>query len=71
MNLLIDKIDEYLLMQEKKDAIDLSLNDNRDLKDVIEIIRKSSDKDKIISIFTNDIREQIKKLIDGGIIKES
>jgi hypothetical protein len=71
MNLLIDKIDEYLLMQEKKDAIDLSLNDNKDLKDVIEIIRKSSDKDKIISIFTNDIREQIKKLIDGGIIKES
>ena len=66
--IIIDKIDKYLLIQEKSDAIAMSQNDNRDIKDIIEIVRKSSDKDKTISMFNDDAQEQIRKLIDGGIL---
>jgi len=68
MKLLLEKIDGYLSIQEKKDAISLSLNMGRDLEDIIEIIKKSNDKDKILSILDKDIREQVMKLIDGGIM---
>lgn len=65
---LLEKIDKYLLVQEKKDAISLSFDSNSDLKDIIEIVRKSDNKDSIISMFSTEIQEEIKKLIDGGIL---
>jgi hypothetical protein len=65
---LLEKIDKYLVVQEKKDAISLSLDSNSDLKDVIEMVRKSDDKEKTISIFSVEIQEEIKKLVDGGIL---
>jgi len=68
MELILDKIDEYLLTQEKCDAITLSLNEGKELKDIIEIIWKSEDKEKIISMFNDEAKEQIQKLIDGGIL---
>ena len=68
MKQLLIKIDKYLLIQEKNDAISLSLNPNKDIKDIIEIVRKSTDRDKTLSMFTEEIREQIQKLIDGGIL---
>jgi DNA-directed RNA polymerase subunit H (RpoH/RPB5) len=68
MEQLLEKIDKYLVIQEKNDAIALSLKSNGDLKDIIEIVRKSNDKDKTLSMFNQEVREQIQKLIDGGIL---
>jgi hypothetical protein len=68
MELLLEKIDKYLLIQEKNDAISLSLKSSPDLKDIIEMVRKSKDRDKTLSMFNDEVREQIEKLIDGGIL---
>lgn len=68
MEILLEKIDRYLTVQEKKDAISLSLDSSKDIKDIIEIVRKSDDRDKTLSLFNEDVREQIQKLIDGGIL---
>ena len=68
MENLTDKIDKYIMIQEKKEAISMSLDSKSDIKDIIDIVRKSEDKDKILSIFNEEVRKQIKKLIDGGII---
>ena len=65
---LLEKIDKYLLIQEKNDAISLSLNESGDIKDIIEMVRDSNDRDKTISMFNDEIQDQIKKLIDGGIL---
>jgi len=66
--LLLEKIEGYLNIQERKEAISLSLNINNDLRDIIEMVKNSQDRDKTLSMFSDEIREQIKKLIDGGII---
>jgi len=65
---LLENIDRYLNVQEKKDAIDLSLDSNSDLKDIIEVVRNSSDKEKIITMFDEKVRVELQILIDGGII---
>jgi hypothetical protein len=69
MEQLLEKIDKYITIQEKKDAIDMSFNSNSDLKDIIEIVKNSKDREKTLSIFNEEIKEQIQKLIDGGILK--
>lgn len=66
--LLIEKIDEYLEIQERKEIISLSMDSSRDLKDVINTVKNSENKEKILSLFNDKIREDIQKLIDGGII---
>jgi len=68
MKQLIEQIDEYLSIQEKCDAIELSLNSDSDIEDIIEIVRKSKDKNKTLSIFNDNTKEKIKKLSDGGIL---
>jgi len=68
MRQLINRIDKYLSVQEKNEAISMSLKSNSDLKDIIEIVRNSDDKDKTLSIFNEEVKEQIHKLIDGGIL---
>lgn len=68
MEQLLGKIDNYLKVQEKKDVISVSLDSNKELTDVIELVRKSDDIEKTLSFFTPEIREQIEKLIEGGII---
>lgn len=68
MEQLLGKIDNYLEVQEKKDIISISLDSNRELTEVIELVRKSNDIEKTLSLFTPEIREQIEKLIEGGII---
>ncbi len=68
MEQLLRKIDKYLLIQEKNETISLSLNPSDDLKDIIEIVRNSDDRDKTLSMFNTEVREQIQKLIDGGIL---
>lgn len=64
----MNKIDKYLTIKDRHDAISLSLKEDSDLKDIIEIIKKSSDREKIIYIFNDGIQEQIRKLIEGGIL---
>ena len=68
MKQLLEKIDKYLLIQEKKERISLSLDMSSDIKDIIEIVRKSDDRDKTLSMFSKEVQEQIQKLIDGGIL---
>lgn len=68
MKEILNKIDGYLEVKEKSDAISLSLKEDSDMKDIIEIVKKSSEREKIISIFDNDVQEQIRKLIEGGIL---
>ena len=69
MKQLLEKIDKYITIQEKKDAIAMSLNPNSDLKDIIEIVKNSKDREKTLSMFNEQVRDQIQKLLDGGIIK--
>jgi len=66
MKQLLNKIDQYLLIQEKKENISLSLSN--DINDIIEMVKKSDNKDDIISMLNKDVKEQIKKLIEGGIL---
>lgn len=66
--LLLEKIEGYLNIQERKEAISLSLNINNDLRDIIEMVKNFQDRDEALSMFSDEIREQIQKLIDGGII---
>jgi len=68
MEQLLGKIDNYLEVQEKKDVISASLDTNKELTEVIELVRKSNDIEKTLSFFTPEIREQIQILIEGGII---
>lgn len=68
MEQLLRKIDNYLEVQEKKDVISVSLDSNKELTEVIELVRKSDDIEKTLSFFTPEIQEQIRKLIEGGII---
>ena len=68
MKQLLDKIDNYLQVQEKKDAISVSSDSNRELTDIIELVQNSDDIEKTLSLFNSETREQIQKLIEGGII---
>lgn len=68
MNRLIEQIDKYLTVQEKKERISLSLNISNDLKDIIDLVRKSEDREKTISMFNEEIQKEIQKFIEGGIL---
>jgi hypothetical protein len=68
MNRLIEQIDKYLTVQEKKERISLSINISNDLKDIIELVRKSEDREKTISMFSEEIQKEIQKFIEGGIL---
>jgi hypothetical protein len=68
MEQLLEKIDKYITIQEKKEAISLSLEMTTDLKNIIEMVKKSDDKEKTISMFNEEIQKQIHDLMDGGIL---
>lgn len=70
MELLIEKIDRYVKAQEKKEEISQSLDmiKKTDLKEIIEVVKKSEDREGTISMFKKEIQEQIRALIDGGIL---
>ena len=68
MKQLLEKIDKYIRIQEKKEAISLSLEMTTDLKKVIEMVKNSDDKERTISMFSEDVRQQIQELVDGGIL---
>jgi hypothetical protein len=63
---VLSKIDKYLTVQEKSDAISVSQSNN--LEDAIEMIKESENIEETLKLFNDDIRERIQKLIDGGII---
>lgn len=68
MKKLINRIDDYLDVQEKKDIISVSFNDKKDINKIINIINKSNNSKKILELFDEEVIEQIKILIEGGII---
>ena len=68
MELLLEKIDKYIEIQEKKEAIALSTDVSAYLVDIIDMIKKSSDREKAISMFSEEVQKQIQDLIDGGIL---
>jgi hypothetical protein len=68
MELLLEKIDKYIEIQEKKEAIALSTDVSAYLEDIIDMIKKSSDREKAISMFSEEVQKQIQDLIDGGIL---
>lgn len=68
MEELLFKIDNYLDIQDKKERIEDSLNISSDIKEVIELIKKSSNKEGILRLLNPDIREEVEKLIDGGLL---
>ena len=39
-----------------------------DIKEVIELIKKTDNKDGVLRLLDEDIRQEIEKLIDGGLI---
>lgn len=68
MKRLLNKIDGYLNIKEKYDVISLSSKNDDNLNEIIEIIKKSSDKEKSISMFSDDIKQKIRKLMEGGLL---
>jgi len=68
MEELISRIDNYLDIQTKKERIEQSLHMSSDIKEVIELIKKTNNKDGILRLLDEDIRQEIEKLIDGGLI---
>ena len=68
MEELLGKIDNYLDMQDKKERIDESLHMSTDIKEVIELIKKSDNREGILRLLDKDVREEIQKLIDGGLL---
>ena len=65
---LINRIDSYLDIQGKKERIEKSQHISSDLKEVIELIKKSDNKEGILSLLDKNIREEIEKLIEGGLL---
>jgi len=68
MEELISRIDNYLDIQFKKERIEQSLYMSSDIKEVIELIKKTDNKEGILNLLDKNIREEIEKLIDGGLI---
>lgn len=68
MEELLFKINNYLDIQDKKERIEESLNISSDIKEVIELIKKSSNKEGVLRLLNRDVREEIEKLIDGGLL---
>lgn len=66
MELLLEKMDNYIKLQEKKEEISLSLSG--DIFDIIEMVKKSKDRDSFISTLNDEVKQQIQELIAGGIL---
>jgi hypothetical protein len=65
---LIGRIDSYLDIQDKKDRISESIYMSSDIKEIIEVIKKSDDRDRVMSLLDKDVRNEIEKLIEGGLL---
>jgi hypothetical protein len=68
MEELLNKIDGYLSIQEEKERIDESLQVPSDLKEVIEFVKNSPDMNKALNLLEPNVKKEIEKLIDGGLI---
>lgn len=68
MEELLGRIDNYLDIQNKKERINESLYISSDIKEVIELVKKSEDRDKVLSLLDEDVRNKIEKLIEGGLL---
>jgi len=65
---LLNKIDNYLDIQGKKERIEDSLMISSDIKEVIELVKKSDNKEGILKLLDKNVREEIEKLMDGGLL---
>ncbi len=68
MERLLETIDKYIELQERKELISLSLDISADLKQIVEMVKNSKDREKTISMFNKEVQERIQELIDGGIL---
>jgi hypothetical protein len=68
MERLLETIDKYIEIQEKKELISLSQNISADFKQIVEIVKNSDDREKTISMFNKEVQQKIQDLIDGGIL---
>lgn len=68
MERLLETIDKYIEIQEKKELISLSHDMSADFKQIVEIIKQSDDREKTISMFNREVQKKIQDLIDGGIL---
>lgn len=64
---LLNKIDRYLSIQEKKERIYSSFND-MELEEAINIFKNSDNKDETLLLFSEEIKNKIIILKEGGII---
>lgn len=68
MRELLNRIDYYLDIQTKKERIEESQHISSDIKEVIELIKKSDNKEAILNLLDKDIKQEVEKLIDGGLL---
>lgn len=68
MKRLLETIDNYIEIQERKELISLSLDESVDFKHIVEIVKNSTDREKTISMFNKEVQQKIQDLIDGGIL---
>jgi hypothetical protein len=68
MERLLETIDKYIEIQERKELISISQDVSADFKQIVEIVKNSDDKEKTISMFNKEVQQKIQDLIDGGIL---
>ena len=68
MEELINKIDNYLNVQEEKECIDRSLLISSDIKEVIELIKSSDKPNEILKLLDRKVRIEVEKFIEGGLL---
>jgi len=68
MERLLETIDKYIEIQEKKELISLSQDMSADFKQIVEIVKNSDNREKTISMFNEEVQKKIQDLIDGGIL---
>lgn len=68
MERLLETIDKYIELQERKELIALSQDMSADFKQIVEIVKHSDDRKKTISMFNKEVQKKIQDLVDGGIL---
>lgn len=68
MDEILNRIDEYINVKERNDAIASSLHECEDLDVAIDLFKNSNDKENTISSFSEKVRRKIEELINGGIL---
>lgn len=68
MGNILENIEKYLLVSDKNEKLKNPYQNKMDLDEAISIFKNSKNKKKILLSFDEDIKEEVEKLISGGLL---